>query len=148
VNFPAFYLLLTLSIFPGSLPQGQPDARPQDLRAWLTFVEICCQEYQVDKYFILALFRVESGLPGGPEIRFGRLGKSQYFGPGGVHKCFLKRWNLYNPYISTWVSIRALRGVGSDVKKQKARLKRYNAEFKPEYWKAIKQAERQIEGGM
>ena len=69
------------------------------------------------------------------------MGKT-FYGPSGIHKCFLNKWDIDKPKINIDVGARALRGVGDNVALQKKRLKRYNASFNESYWKAIKSAER------
>ena len=145
MTWPGFALLLTISLFPGALPQGQPTDSPAAMQTWHAWVEICCDFYDVDKRFVIPVFKVESGVPGGPSLRFGRLGKTCYFGPGGVNEnceC-LRGLDLANPYISTWASIRALQGVGSDLGKLKKRLRNYNRDPDKRawerYWRAIRQ---------
>jgi len=135
----AFFFLLILVILPNTTPKDQP----VNMSVWLKFVKVQCEVYRVDPNFALAVAMVESGVPGELQLRFGRLGKSKYYGPFGIHRCFNK-WglDLSNPYVNAWIGIRALRGVGKSRKKQIRRLRKYNASFDWSYWRAIKSIER------
>lgn len=87
----------------------------------------------VDPEFARQVARVESGLPRtGQEVRLGRLGRSKYFGPMGIHESFRRRWDIANPVINIWVGVRALRG------EDKLRvLRRYNPRASREYLRAV-----------
>lgn len=108
--------------------------------AWITFLELCCEHYQVDKSFALAVAYIESGDPrNGAPLRFGRLGQGTYYGPFGIHKSFIKRWRIDDPYVNTWVGVRALRG------KDKIKvLRRYNPAATQAYFRAVLEMERRL----
>ncbi len=103
---------------------------------WLRYVKACADKYGVDPYFALAVAETESG---NKEVRFrfGKIGKA-YYGPFGIHKCFLSRWDIADPFINTEVGIRALARYSD----QRKTLKKYNIEFNEGYWRRIKQLER------
>jgi hypothetical protein len=106
------------------------------MQSWLHHVKVCSGRYGVDPYFALAVAETESSTRG-MKFRFGKMGKGTYYGPFGIHKCFLSRWNIADPFINTEVGIRAL----ARSKDQRKALKRYNAEFNEAYWRRIKQLE-------
>jgi len=66
------------------------------------------EKYDVDKNLCLALAETESSGKG-ERIRFGQISKT-YYGPFGIHKCFLKKWNIVDWKVNTEVGIRALSG--------------------------------------
>ena len=77
------------------------------MRAWLHHVKAMAVKYSVDPNFALAVAEVESS---NKEVRFrfGKMGKGTYYGPFGIHKCFLGRWAINDPLVNTEVGIRAL----------------------------------------
>lgn len=99
-------------------------------------------KFRVDPNFLKAVASVESR-KGNQKFRYGKMGRT-YYGPMGIHKCFLKKWDIDKPEINIMVGARALQGVGSNPAAQKKRLRRYNASFNERYWRAIKQAEREF----
>ena len=103
---------------------------------WLAFVKTCSAKYGIDPNFALAVAEVESSYKG-ERFRFGKMGKGTYYGPFGIHKCFLSKWEINDPYVNTEVGIRAL----SRYKDQKKSLKKYNASFNEAYYRRIKQLE-------
>jgi hypothetical protein len=107
---------------------------------WLGFVKTCSEVYKVDPYFALAVAETESSCKG-ERFRFGKMGKGTYYGPFGIHKQFLKKWPIDDPYVNTEIGIRAL----SRYKNQRAALKKYNATFNESYWKRIKSLERKYQ---
>jgi hypothetical protein len=142
VSWAAFCFLLTLSLNPG-VPPGQLSEKT-DAGTWLTFVKLTCEEYNVDPAFALGLWQIESSLPGGPTIRLGRLGRTQYYGPGGLFRgCkILKGLDLDNPWVATWASVQALKGTGFNEAAQKRRLRSYNAQWTPRYERDVMAAKR------
>jgi hypothetical protein len=94
-------------------------------------------KYGVDPNFALAVAEVESS---NKEVRFrfGKMGKGTYYGPYGIHKCFLKKWAINDPLVNTEVGIRAL----ARHKDQRQSLRRYNTSFDEAYYRRIKQIER------
>jgi hypothetical protein len=100
---------------------------------WLAFVKSCSEKYGVDPYFALAVAETESSCKG-KRFRFGRLGKGTYYGPFGIHRCFIRRWNIADLYINTEVGIRSL----ARYKSQRRTLKKYNASFNEVYYRRIK----------
>jgi hypothetical protein len=96
------------------------------------------QRWDVDPAFFIAVMHIESR-KGNQEFRVGKMGKT-YYGPCGIHKAFLSKWDIDDPKINIEVGARALRGVGYNEQLQIKRLKRYNASFNIAYWKAIKSA--------
>lgn len=103
---------------------------------WLKQVKICSDKYGVDPYFALAVAEVESS---NKEVRFrfGKMGKGTYYGPFGIHKCFLKKWTINDPMVNTEVGIRAL----ARYTDQRKSLRKYNLAFHEGYFKRIKQLE-------
>ena len=94
----------------------------------MCFLLACCHTYGVEPEFALAVARVESGTKT-QEYRIGRLGRSNFYGPMGVHRCFLKTGS---PYEVIELGVRALRG------KDKARvLRRYNPKLNRAYERAV-----------
>lgn len=121
-------LLLTLNTTAATCQPAKPD-----MPTWLAFVKSCSEKYGVDPYFALAVAETESSCKG-RRFRFGRMGRSPYYGPFGLHRCFLASWNIADPYINTEVGIRAL----ARYKSQRRSLKKYNASFNEAYYRRIK----------
>lgn len=109
--------------------------------ALLAWMQICAQEHGVDPYFARAVAIVESRPAGGGlAMRCGPLGKQgKYYGPFGISRIFLKRWNIADPYVNVWVGVRALRG-----RNRLKILRRYNASFNQAYYREICRTERQL----
>ena len=103
---------------------------------WVILVKAVAVKYGVDPNFALAVAEVESS---NKEVRFrfGKMGRGTYYGPYGIHKCFLKKWDISDPSINTEVGIRAL----ARYKDQRKALKKYNASFNEGYYRRIKQLE-------
>ena len=59
------------------------------------------------------------------------MGKGTYYGPMGIHRDFLKKWNIADPMTNILVGVRALRGDQARV------LRRYNASCNRAYVKAV-----------
>ena len=94
------------------------------MQEWNRYVEAMAEKYNVDKYLCLALAETESSGKG-ERIRFGKISKT-YYGPFGIHKCFLKKWDIADWKVNTEVGIRALAG---HIKRQGSlhgALKKYN----------------------
>lgn len=100
------------------------------LLAWL---QACALTYGVEPEFAWAVARVESGVPGGAEIRCGPLGRAgKYYGPFGIHRDFRRRWPINDPFVNVEVGIKALRGTD-----KRQVLRRYNAAFNEAYYRAV-----------
>ena len=112
------------------------------MSAWLHWIKVCATWYGVDPYFALAVAETESS-NSEVRFRFGRLGKGTYYGPFGIHKDFLKRWAIDDPWVNTEVGIRAL----GRYRDQRRTLQKYNAAFTEAYWRRIKTLERQQPSG-
>jgi soluble lytic murein transglycosylase-like protein len=83
------------------------------------------EKYGIDPNLALALAEVESSEKG-RIFRFGRMGKGTFYGPFGIHKSFLSKWDIADPFVNTEVGIRAL---SNHIKKQgslRGALKKYN----------------------
>ena len=106
------------------------------MRAWLHHVKAMAEKYSVDPNFALAVAEVESS---NKEVRFrfGKMGKGTYYGPFGVHKCFLSKWDINDPMVNTEVGIRALARYAD----QRRSLRKYNASFNEAYYRRIRQLE-------
>lgn len=104
------------------------------MRDWLNYVKACSEKYGIDPNIALAVAEVESSGKG-QRFRFGKLGKGTYYGPYGVNKCFLSKWNIADPYVNTEIGIRAL-ARNKDIRKS---LRKYNAEFNEAYYRRIMQ---------
>lgn len=89
-----------------------------------------------DENFVLAVAHIESRI-GNKEFRTGLMGRT-YYGPFGVHKCFLSRWPINRLDENIRVGVSALRGGFKS-------LRRYNASYNSAYAGAIKQAMRKYE---
>jgi hypothetical protein len=87
----------------------------------------------VDPYICLGVAGAESSTRE-VEFRFGKMGRSRYYGPFGIHKCFLDKWRIDDPYVNTEVGIRALARHKDDLRRS---LKKYNAEFNEGYYKRV-----------
>lgn len=111
------------------------------LLAWL---KACSAVYAVDPAFAQAVMIVESRPPSGTEMEFrvGRLGKSKYYGPFGIHRDFLKVWPIDDPFVNVAVGVKALRGAD-----KRRVLKRYNASFTESYYREVRRIERKLKEG-
>lgn len=98
----------------------------------LAWMKACCIVYGVEPEFAWGVLRVESGVPGGPAIRLGRLGGSRYFGPFGIADVYGNDVNLSNPYVNILIGVAALRG-----QDKRRILRRYNAAFNEAYYRAV-----------
>jgi hypothetical protein len=110
-----------------------------NVKDWMNWVQYCSKKYGIDPYFALAVAETESS-NSHQRFRFGKMGRT-FYGPFGIHKCFLNKWDIDNPYVNTEVGIRALARYGD----QRSALKRYNtgdrgARFE-RYFKRIKYLE-------
>jgi hypothetical protein len=106
------------------------------LLAWL---QACALTYGVEPEFAWAVARVESGVPGGAEIRCGPLGRSgKYYGPMGINRCFKAKWPIDNAFVNVEVGVKALRGAD-----KRRVLQRYNAAFNEAYFRAVMAVYRQ-----
>jgi hypothetical protein len=103
---------------------------------WLNWVKFCSKKYNVDPYWVLGVFETESSNKYN-RFRFGKMGKT-FYGPAGIHKCFLNKWDISDPFINTEVGIRALSRYGD----QKRALRKYNTSFNMAYYHRIKFLER------
>lgn len=103
----------------------------------LYLIGVIAQTYHVDPNFAKAVAVIESR-KGNELLRTGRLGKSNYYGPMGVNKCFLNRWPIDDPIVNIVIGVRALRGNERKV------LHRYNAKCDSSYTQAIFQLKRQF----
>ena len=129
--------LLLLISYP-AVSASPPPVREVTMRLWLHHVKVMSAKYGIDPNFALAVAEVESS---NKEVRFrfGKMGKGTYYGPYGIHKCFLSKWAINDPLVNTEVGIRAL----ARYKDQRKSLKRYNASFNEGYYRQIKKLERQ-----
>jgi hypothetical protein len=103
----------------------------------LAWMQACSLHYGVEPEFAYAVARVESGTRT-EALRFGRLGRSRYYGPMGINRCFLARWPIDDPYVNVEVGVKALRGAD-----KRRVLKRYNAAFDEAYYRAVMATYRQ-----
>ena len=104
----------------------------------LACIKVCSLHYGVEPEFALAVAQVESRTltrPAKP-FRVGRLGHSKYYGPFGIHRCYLKRWAIDNPCVNILVGVRALRGTRT-IKGKRRVLRRYNASYTRRYYRAV-----------
>jgi len=62
------------------------------------------------------------------------MGKGTFYGPFGIHRCFLKKWNIDDPMVNTMVGIQAL----ARYRDQRKTLQKYNAEFNEAYFQRVK----------
>lgn len=123
-------LILTLTL--DAIPTyGQQVQRPV-LRDWLNYVKTCSEKYGIDPNVALAVAEVESSGQG-QRFRFGPIGKGTYYGPYGIKKCFLSKWDIADPYVNTEIGIKALTRY-RDLRKS---LRKYNAEFNEAYYRRI-----------
>ena len=99
----------------------------------LAWFQACALTYGVEPEFAWAVARVESGAPGGAEIRCGPLGRSgKYYGPMGINRCFKAKWPIDNAFVNVEVGVKALRGAD-----KRRVLQRYNAAFDEAYFRAV-----------
>lgn len=83
-------------------------------------------------------------------LRFGRLGKTGFYGPFGINIlcCKGKRYDPNNWYVNTWLGIKALRGTkGASRAKKRKTLMNYNKDrgqkFE-DYFKAVIRTEKEL----
>jgi hypothetical protein len=105
----------------------------------LAWMQACSLQYGVEPEFAWAVARVESGTKT-ESLRCGRLGRSRYYGPMGINRCFLNRWPIDDPYVNVEVGVKALRGAD-----KRRVLKRYNAAFDEAYYRAVMALYRQAQ---
>lgn len=85
--------------------------------------------------FAKAVCRIESGTKT-EMYRFGRLGKSSYAGPYGLHIAYVREKfgvDATDPMMNVLVGTRALRGTQTDQAKIR-RLKTYNPEWRKNHY--------------
>jgi hypothetical protein len=123
-------LLLTINLLTISA-YGQP-YKTTAPEWWFTWVRICSEKYGVDPCFALAVAETESSCRG-HQFRFGKMGKGTYYGPFGIHRCFLKKWDIDDPWTNTMIGIRAL----ARYKDRRRTLQKYNTAFNEAYWRRI-----------
>ncbi len=104
---------------------------------WLQEVQMVSKEYGVDPNFALAVAETESSYKG-QQFRFGRMGRTHYSGPFGINRCFLRKWNVDDPWINTVLGIRAL----SFYRNKRQTLQHYNANFNEGYYRRVRELER------
>jgi hypothetical protein len=108
----------------------------------LAWIRTCALTYGVEPEFAQAVAIVESRpAGGGMEIRTGRLGKSRYYGPMGINRCFLNRWPIDDPYVNVEVGVKALRGAD-----KRRVLRRYNPKLNRAYEQAVMATYRRLKG--
>lgn len=109
----------------------------------LAWMRACALTYGVEPEFAYAVARVESGVPGGPALRFGPLGRAgKYYGPFGIHRDFRKKWPIDHPLVNVAVGVRALRG-----QDKRRVLQRYNTNFDESYFRAVMAVYRRAKRG-
>lgn len=101
------------------------------------------RKHGVDPFFAMAVASVESRLPGRNKFRCGPIGRGTYYGPFGLHKCFLKRWDISDPVVNIEIGVRSLKPRKGETLKH--RMRRYNLAFNEGYWRTIKKLTRQFE---
>ncbi len=101
-------------------------------------------EYGTKPEYVMAVATIESR-KGDREFREGLMGRT-YFGPMGVHRCFLSKWEIDKTEVNIMVGARALRGIQS-LDALKKRLRKYNTECNPSYLAAVTKAVRKYEKG-
>lgn len=100
----------------------------------LLVLHLWCGVYKVEPAFVLAVMQNESNFKCGPLGRHGT-----FIGPGGIHKQFARKWNIYDPRENIRVTVAALRGHN-----KQAVLKRYNKQwYKNNYIPDVMKAYRQ-----
>jgi len=102
---------------------------------WLECIKMWAKVYNLSPYYCLAVASVESSR-GRHLFGFGRISKS-FYGPYGIHRCFLKRWDIDDPYINTMVGIKALARYGSSKQARIKALRKYNTNYDSSYYKLI-----------
>jgi hypothetical protein len=103
----------------------------------LTWLYTVCSLYQVEPAFALAVMTVESRQLDAhqnvvQEFRFGRLGKSPFWGPGGIRGRYKFGLDMADPKSNILVAVRALRG-----RDKRAVLRRYHGAPPAEYVAAV-----------
>lgn len=91
----------------------------------------------VDENFCIAVAHIESRI-GDKEFRVGPMGRGTYYGPFGIHRCFLSRWPIQHLDTNIAIGVNALRGGFKS-------LRRYNASYNEAYAGAIRQAMRKYQ---
>ena len=107
------------------------------MQEWYDFVKVTAEKYGMDPYLCVALAETESSL-GRNRVRFGPMGRGTYYGPFGIHKCFLSKWDIADWKVNTEVGISSL---AKHIRKQGSlvgALKKYNTEYQPAYYQRIK----------
>ena len=99
----------------------------------LIWLATCCHHFNVEPPFAQAVFQVESGCPG-HQYRLGRLGRSKFAGPAGLHIAYVREKfgvDACDPWDNILIGVRALRG------RDKVQvLKRFNPEWRKDRYLA------------
>jgi len=99
----------------------------------LALITVIALDQGVDPEFARNVAKVESSCPKtGAQVRIGRLGKSKFYGPMGIHKDFKKKWDIENPVCNIVIGVKALRG-----RNKRKILKRYNPKADAAYFMAV-----------
>ena len=134
-------MLLTLQPV---LANASPSTRPTNMQEWYDHVRVIAEKYGMDPYLCLALAEAESSGKG-ERVRFGKMGKT-YYGPFGIHKCFLNKWDIDDWKVNTEVGIRALSNHIHKQRSLEGALRKYNTGDGPaqfhRYIQRIKQLRR------
>jgi hypothetical protein len=99
--------------------------------------------FNVNPSMALAVMNIESRI-GNQEFRIGPMGrKGTFYGPGGIHKCFLieRGWPIHTLEGNVMVTCRALRGI-QDKRALLKRLHKYNASYNNGYGNEVLTAAR------
>jgi hypothetical protein len=123
-------LLLALLLISNPVFAGQP--KTFTMQNWYKWVAECSKKYGVDPNIALAVAETESSI-GNTRFRFGKISKTLY-GPFGIRDCFLKKWDITDPFVNTEVGIRALARYPGNIKRS---LQKYNKTFNNAYYNRI-----------
>lgn len=126
---------LASALLPKQAPR-QVSHTPRQVSSVIIRAKICAYslKYGLDPAIGMAVAHIESR-KGSQEFRVGRMGPT-YYGPMGLHKCFVDR-GAADLDRNIEMGVKALTRYPTDLKRS---LRRYNTSFDGSYWTAIQRA--------
>jgi len=131
---PILVLTILLACPQGAQSSIGVDKLPVELMVWM---KQCCEKYGVEPEFALAVARVESGNKHF-NFRIGEMGPIPYWGPMGIHNCFLSKWPVDDPKENILRGVIALSNSKTYQGKLR-RLRKYNKSCDSAYIMAVMQ---------
>jgi hypothetical protein len=110
------------------------------------WLHTCAAHFGLDPHWVQAVATVESRPKGGSdlEMRFGRLGKTKFYGMGVNSDCFRDKENVKNPWLCIYWGVKALARYPGDRVRS---LRKYNTNYNHSYAVEIKRIEKLLREG-